>query len=380
MKQVNEEVKSRKLKLLDVANRVSALRGNVDSAVSARRNIYARLNQTSLKLNGIDKKLLDLITVVQNSQGAYQGTENELKTKASTLMNLDRHGVSGSNGEATYRAAAKAKEATHLAAAKTNNEVKISAVAKPKDRLVNGLPVTLQCNKSCPAYTMTNSINRAKLITGSFEGPNYYSNITGNADRQGLSFGFLQFNFGQGTLQPILQKMYKENPKELEKIFGDNYSELKKVLSMSKEDQIKWADGISTKGKEGLVEPWQSMFTELGKNAHCQSYQEEAAKEYVNRAKSLAKSYGITTDRGLALMFDIAVQSWSIRDPKNLIKDAIKKGTSEKDLLALIAKVSAGSDKDKLARRTAIVTGKGNVHSTSFDLDGDYKLTDKPIN
>ena len=44
-------------------------------------------------------------------------------------------------------------------------------------------------------------------ISGSFEGPNGWQNLTNNFDGQGMSYGLLNQNFGQGTLQPLLIQM-----------------------------------------------------------------------------------------------------------------------------------------------------------------------------
>lgn len=56
------------------------------------------------------------------------------------------------------------------------------------------------------------SLKIAALIY-SFEGSSY-TKLSGNFDGQGISYGLLQWNFGQGTLQPLLISM-NTNHKEV---------------------------------------------------------------------------------------------------------------------------------------------------------------------
>ena len=41
--------------------------------------------------------------------------------------------------------------------------------------------------------------------------PGCFSCVTGDFDGQGISFGALQWNFGQGSLQPILERMLRNH-------------------------------------------------------------------------------------------------------------------------------------------------------------------------
>ena len=52
---------------------------------------------------------------------------------------------------------------------------------------------------------------RCLAITASFEtgvgAPDCFCGISGDFDGQGISFGVLQWNFGQGSLQPLLREI-----------------------------------------------------------------------------------------------------------------------------------------------------------------------------
>lgn len=49
------------------------------------------------------------------------------------------------------------------------------------------------------------------LLTAAFEGGGYTA-LSGNFDGQGVSFGFLQWNLGRGTLQPLIKAMHEHDP------------------------------------------------------------------------------------------------------------------------------------------------------------------------
>jgi hypothetical protein len=48
---------------------------------------------------------------------------------------------------------------------------------------------------------------KALTITSFFEGW-----LAGNFDGQGMSYGYLQWNFGSGTLQPLFLRLFNEFP------------------------------------------------------------------------------------------------------------------------------------------------------------------------
>ena len=54
-------------------------------------------------------------------------------------------------------------------------------------------------------------LSQAIKITSFYEGSGF-DEVTGNFDGQGLSYGILQWNFGQGTLQPIFKNLFARYP------------------------------------------------------------------------------------------------------------------------------------------------------------------------
>jgi len=87
-------------------------------------------------------------------------------------------------------------------------------------------------------------------LTGTFETgclpPGCFGAVIGNFDGQGLSYSALQWNLGQGTLQPLLLEMSTTHPDVMTGAFGDGYTQLSQVLAMPRSQQLSWAGSIET--------------------------------------------------------------------------------------------------------------------------------------
>ncbi|MFS0558708.1 hypothetical protein [Brevibacillus sp. 179-C9.3 HS] len=222
--------------------------------------------------------------------------------------------------------------------------------------------------------------------TGFFEGNDGYSSVSGNFDDQGISFGIIQFNFGQGTLAPLLKDYINKNEADFKDIFGSSKAAtLKKVVfDYSKSKQITWGDSISTKSGADIVTEWKKPFQKLGEEASMQELQLKHAEQYFDRAESLAEQFGIISTQGLAFLFDHAVQSWRFngshskiaREIDDLEREYRSNGNGDRlpdedRLCVLLDYVRSGDEKD---RRRAIKNGRGKVHGKQYDVD-DYGLS-----
>lgn len=80
-----------------------------------------------------------------------------------------------------------------------------------------------------PASAISNEdlARRCLALTGAFETgtgvPDCFCGISGDFDGQGISFGVLQWNFGQGSLQPLLQEMVTQHEEIARAVFGGHY-------------------------------------------------------------------------------------------------------------------------------------------------------------
>lgn len=229
-------------------------------------------------------------------------------------------------------------------------------------------------------------------ITGAFEGGDGFSNLAGNFDGQGISFGFLQWNFGQKSLQPVLKHMYEKNRTKFRGIFKNGSDQLVSVLySNNFEAQMKFARSLND-SRSRIKEPWRSQFKALGKELEFQDVQIEFAKVLLNKAKDLLVEYGLRTERALSLMFDIVVQNGSIRsETKSQIMQerakkeaALRRTLQEREFLEIIANKRAEASKprwveDVRSRKLTITKGKGEVHGRYYDLLKEFGLGDRII-
>lgn len=223
------------------------------------------------------------------------------------------------------------------------------------------------------------------LNTGFFEGDDNYSTTAGNFDGQGLSFGIIQFNFGQGSLQPLLKEYISNYETEYNGIFGSKAATLKDVVfNKTKTEQISWGDSISDpKNKYNVISEWNTPFMSMGTKANNRALQKKHAGSYFTRAESLASLFGITTTQGLACLFDHAVHEWSFSTSDQNVANEIKEnadlyyqieGKPMPDFDRLYTVVKYTRTTDGRNRREAIRQGSGTVHGKNYRIS-DFGLS-----
>jgi hypothetical protein len=235
---------------------------------------------------------------------------------------------------------------------------------------------------------------RTLALTGTFETGTYvpecFACIAGDFDEQGLSLGALQWNLGQGTLQPLLREMDQRHRELTEDIFNDHYGILVSMLASPRAEQLAWARSIQDQRRR-VVEPWQGLFKTLGRRPEFHAIQQEAAAGLRQDALALWKLYDLTTERAFALMFDIRVQNGSI--------SALVRAQIERDITALphtddrdaheIARLRIIANRraeaanprwveDVRARKLTIANGEGTVHGRHYHLEEQYGIGLKP--
>jgi len=228
---------------------------------------------------------------------------------------------------------------------------------------------------------------RSLALTGSFETgkptPDCFAGISGDFDGQGISFGAMQWNLGQGSLQPLLKKMDHHHPDLVDDIFAERCSEFREILKAPKEQQMVWSRSIQDQNHYVLREPWGGLFKTLGRCEEFQDIQVEAADRLYDEAIELAHEYEFKSERAVALMFDIKVQNGSIypyvkqqilHDFDNLPDDA-----DEGARLSIVANRRAEACnqrwiEDVRRRKLTIARGRGTVHGMHYNLAEDYGI------
>jgi hypothetical protein len=250
-----------------------------------------------------------------------------------------------------------------------------------------------------PAITKAGLDRRCLALTGAFETseppPECFAGLAGDFDGQGLSFGVLQWNIGQGSLQPLLVEMNQSHPDILGQIFGPNYSTLVAMLAENIEDQLAWARSIQNPMNSALFEPWRGQFKTLGRTQEFQEIESKHADGLFQQALALCDAFGVNSERAAALMFDIQVQNGGIKkltkplilsDFEQLGKSGAQGGNvpGEVARLQIVATRVAASAKprwilDVQNRKMTIANGHGTVHEIDYQLDEQYGISLNPV-
>ena len=233
---------------------------------------------------------------------------------------------------------------------------------------------------------------RCLALTGTFEtntgAPDCFCAISGDFDDQGLSFGVLQWNFGQGSLQPLLRDLISQCPKVAQTVFQDELDVVTAALAAPHDDLMRFVHSIQHPATHVVNEPWRGMAKALGRTPEFQRLQVKAAGVVFRKALAMCKEYGLKSERAAMLMFDIGVQNGAISD---LVKARIQAefkhlpadlDTAESEVrkMQIIANRRAEAAnprwvEDVRARKLAIANGEGVVHGVRVDLASQYGIT-----
>jgi len=242
---------------------------------------------------------------------------------------------------------------------------------------------------------------RVLALTASFETskgfPDCFGTVTGNFDGQGISFGALQWNINQKSLQPLFQTMFEDHHGTAQKILGEEkFESIKTMLTKPLNEQMQWAKSIQYTKTLGdgritwrMNNEWKDSLQALGKTKEMISLQVKSASEYYNKAKSNCEKFGLTTERGMALLFDIRVQNGSLerKGAGDKIREDFLKISSnlsdeemqiEKMKIIAIRRAAVSSvqwRKDVENRKLTIANGVGIVHGKSYDLKKEFNIS-----
>jgi len=225
---------------------------------------------------------------------------------------------------------------------------------------------------------------RCLALTGAFETgklpPACFASVAGDFDGQGLSFSALQWNLGQGTLQPLLQQMFSKHPIVMAGCFFEAHSaDLQYLLGQPKNVQLAWARSIQG-STHALSADWAKSFNALGLTPEWQEVAQTSAAGYFDRARFQAGQLEVRSDRAIALLFDCQVQNGGV--PRLQLEhclDTFLPSWGEAEKMRCIANAVADSANPKWAadvraRKLTIANGSGIVHRMSFDLAKSFAL------
>jgi hypothetical protein len=245
------------------------------------------------------------------------------------------------------------------------------------------------------------SEEKALRLTNAFENTSHYARtrelsfgtLAGDFDGQGLSFGLLQWNIGTGSLQPLLRAFERGHAAAFDAVFGADAAAVREMLGQPRERQLAWARSINdySNPRRPQVQPrWREHFIRLGADAAFQAIQLNAVRPRMDRAVAYARTYGLTSERGLALLFDIVTQHGAAWPQKRNRRELIERrraafereqgrAPNEQELMRIIVDVIVATVAERWRenvrrRRMTILDGRGTVHGHEFDLARDFGI------
>lgn len=240
-------------------------------------------------------------------------------------------------------------------------------------------------------------IKRVLALTAAFETgrgfPGCFGTIAGNFDKQGISFGALQWNIGQGSVQPLWREMRDRHGAQLKACLGPLTDEFLGMLSGTKEEQMQWALGIQHLVSDRtnawrFADNWRAALQALGQSDEMIAIQVNRADALFQTARGFCQEYGLKSDRGVALMFDIRVQNGSvdrkgsgdlIRADFDQLDPSLPQDEQEVARMRIIARRRSDVAlpqwrQDVFLRKLTIAQGHGTVHGRRFDLEKDFGI------
>lgn len=242
-----------------------------------------------------------------------------------------------------------------------------------------------------PAIGNKDLAYRCLALTGSFETgtgvPDCFCGISGDFDGQGMSFGVLQWNFGQGTLQPMIKDMINRHPDVIGPIFGNHFEAFTEALNADRDELLDFARSVQHPVTRAVFEPWRGFAKSLGRTPQFQAIQTEHANGIYRRALDMCRDYGLWSERAVALMFDIVTQNGSIgtvtkariQGEIGALPASLSDEERETRSLVVIANRRAEAANarwidDVRVRKLCIARGHGVVHGIPYQLDEQYAI------
>jgi hypothetical protein len=236
-----------------------------------------------------------------------------------------------------------------------------------------------------PALVDADLARRCLALTGAFETgtgfPDCFCGVSGDFDGQGLSFGVLQWNFGQGSLQPLLGDLLRDHPDTAQAVFGPQCDALAKALAASRDELMAFVRSVQHPVTHAVFEPWRGYARALGRTPEFQAIEVTHARAAFDGALRMCAEFGVWSERAVALMFDIVTQNGSIAAvtrsqiladvsalPPTLADEAREVKTLE---IVANRRAQAANPRwvdDVRARKLCIARGEGTVHNIAYDL------------
>lgn len=136
-----------------------------------------------------------------------------------------------------------------------------------------------------------------------------------------------------------------------------------------------------------VFEPWRGFAKTLGRTPQFQAIETEYASGIFRRALGMCKDYGLSSERAVALMFDIVTQNGSlgkvtrarILGETRALPAGLSDEEQETRKMVIVARrrPEAANPRwvdDVRMRKLCIARGEGTVHGSAYKLDEQFAI------
>jgi hypothetical protein len=221
---------------------------------------------------------------------------------------------------------------------------------------------------------------RVISLTAEFEMGNadVWGNAQGNFDGSGITFGAVGFTVKTGEMTALLSEMRRRDQRRFDGIMGSGLQAMLQLLTARDAMAIATSSAFQDpKGK--LHDGWIARFRALGGDPAFRLVQVERLLPYVDRARAAMRTYGLRSERAVALLYDISIQNGGIRPRAGeQIQRAFAAtngpALSEVERMVIIGNAvadatSARWQEQVRARKLLIAHGQGKLFGRVFDLE-----------
>ena len=234
-----------------------------------------------------------------------------------------------------------------------------------------------------PEIELEQALETAFSVTSGFEtSGDRFQQVTGNFDGAGISFGPVQWNFKSKTLPPLFRKFEETDETALRACFIDeiDYEEWLKVLDLPADQQIEWANNISTgRGGHDVVQPWKGYLQAVGRIEQFRAIMvEQALRKYGRRLLEAVKYLqglqpGVEIDhlRCLCSLYDLVIQQGSLNRARQAIETRVEQENPQDQFqLVGIAVEERGRKANPRWRADCVSRRLGILHGLPETVEG----------
>ena len=207
----------------------------------------------------------------------------------------------------------------------------------------------------------------------------------------GISMGMLQWNLLAGTLQSLLNR-FEARTGRLRDFFGadtDRVNRLRALTDTASRERARQLhqQAVDEAMAEGLSARWQEPLLRLCADPDFCGLMMADVRSYLRKPKDVARSFGLRTIRGLAMLFDVAVGD-GLGDSKvagfasriTSREADLGRRLTEREKLVEIANAAADAltkyREERRARRLLIANGSGVYRGSQWNIDREFPNLD----